>query len=241
MFVHCAAPGPFNGNAAWEVFESDRQLNLSTLFVPPVSISTSCLAALESARLNGTLDLEFGHQLLGQGASENDILKSLVQHFNPTMLVEGRPFDGLITISNVFHFLVLLDKDPRVGCRFLRGNRLSMYSIPGRRMNVCDHMKRMAHDHKALQMTASELERHELMMAKLEVLRRDDRGCFNVAARVQCEARTPNSSVALPPASSHPRLVLFSQSFAKRFIFLSPQEKAKRLLRKEKKAAADSA
>ena len=60
-----------------------------------------------------------------------------------------------------------------------------MYSIPGRRMDICKHQQQMLEDHEVLQMTAGELKRLELMMAKLKVLETGDAsGCLDVAARV---------------------------------------------------------
>merc|ERR1712176_1036873 len=87
VFVHCTSPGPFNENVENRIFPSDKEMNLLLLYSPPISISMSCLAYLETARTKGKLNIEFGRELIraeeGEDTNEeekmddNDVLKRL--------------------------------------------------------------------------------------------------------------------------------------------------------------------
>ena len=59
VFVHCASPGPFNGEGNIDIFVSDQELNLHQLIIPPVCTSSAMIAMIETARREGKLDLEF--------------------------------------------------------------------------------------------------------------------------------------------------------------------------------------
>jgi hypothetical protein len=179
-FIHCTSPGPFNGNKIDELFPSDEEMRLFLLFAPPVSVSMSCLAKLESARRNGTLDLNVGRKLLiesgivdesnpaqGSELTENDVLRHLVHGYS----LSGDSSRQLDPIKLLAVFLVLLDKDPMVGYKWLAQNRLSFFSVPGFKCGIYEDLLEIAAKKKTFGISDSEAKLLLLMSAKLEPLK----------------------------------------------------------------------
>ena len=172
IFVHCTSPGPFNGNSAFDLFESDHKMALELLFAPPVSISMSCLAKLESARKLGTLDVDFGRQLLKNDvASVNEVLCLLVKGLALSEVAEVDLLSELRSNINLAIFIALLDKDPMVGYNWLKSNRLSVFSIPGFKGHVVEDMNSIVAKGKELGSPADQLEMIQQVADKLEPLR----------------------------------------------------------------------
>jgi len=172
-FVHCTSPGPFNANAVPQLFPSQHEMSLYLLFAPPVTISMSCLAMLESARRNGTLDLEFGRVLLACGSKapnqsglelEHEILNELVQ------AGYGGGGDAFRPLVNLAVFLALLDSNVRVGTDWMKHNRLSLYSIPGSKFHLFEDLIKMVSKRSEMGFSKTDVERFELLLKKLEPL-----------------------------------------------------------------------
>jgi len=132
IIVDCCSPGPFNGNTIRDIFISENEMNLAHIFAPPISLSMSCLAMLEAARMKKTLDLDFGRKLLAaEGSidqsplSEIDVLKGLFRAIN---LGDDRSItDILEPIRLLGVFLVLLNHDHNASFDWIKGNRLSVF------------------------------------------------------------------------------------------------------------------
>mmetsp|Transcript_7980 Transcript_7980/g.17116 ORF Transcript_7980/g.17116 Transcript_7980/m.17116 type:complete len:538 (+) Transcript_7980:138-1751(+) len=183
VFIHCTCPGPENGNSNFDLFASDHQLNLNLLFAPPVPISMSVLAYLESARINGTLDLSFGRQLLRsleidavaeQGAGrdmkdlpENEVLGRLISGIG---LNEDDKRDSFQSILNLALFLAIANEDPMVGYQFLKENRLSFFSIPGFKGEVYETMGILLDRAKPLGYSDGEKRMFQLLRDRLQIL-----------------------------------------------------------------------
>lgn len=179
-FVHCTSPGPFNGNDQKELFVSEKELDLVLLFAPPISLSMSCLAKLESARREGTMDIEFGRKLLmiksnncelelrsdENHLTENDILKSLLCGF----YVGGDKNAMLQTIINLAMFIALVDNDPMVGYKWLTVNRLSMLAVPGFKCGIYDDLNEMVVKREVLGLSNCESEMLTLLSNRLSLL-----------------------------------------------------------------------
>lgn len=176
IFVHCTSPGPFNGNEITELFVSERQMNLSSLFAPPVPISMSCLAKLESARRKHTLDIDFGRELVAEcglvglddlnNVSENEILNHLVTGYRFGSEGAGQ----LDSIKALAIFLCLLNVDPMDGYKWLSGNRLSFFSIPGFCCRVFENLQMMINKREEIGFSEEEARGFALMATKLEPL-----------------------------------------------------------------------
>lgn len=181
-FVHCTSPGPFNGNEIDGLFLSDKEMNLNYLFAPPVSISMSCLAFLEAARRNNTLDTEFGMTLVqaaegtlpGQASpigsspeNEQTVLESL---FRTTALTESSLFEQFRPIINLALILCLVHSDPLIGHKWMKENRLSFLSIPGFKCKVYENLGALVKEREALKLSEGELSMITLLRNKLEPL-----------------------------------------------------------------------
>ena len=187
VFLHCACPGPFNGNVVDELFISDKELDLYLLFAPPVSISMSTLAYLEASRHKGELDMSFGRKLLlsidgklSEGHpdtdqySENDVLRRLVRAFqldskdhNDKSLTAGS-IRSLVTLAV---FLALAGEDPLIGYEWLKRNRLSFFSIPDFKGEVYETMNLILENNdEATGFSEGEVHMISLLRDKLEPL-----------------------------------------------------------------------
>ena len=175
IFVHCTSPGPFNGNAATELFVSDKVMNLFFLFAPPVPISMSCLAMLESARRKGTLDLEFGRKIIlesgaydvdGDSLKENDILRLLVTGYNVASDAQGQ----IKPLKLLALFLALMNKDPLVSYNWIEGNRLSFFSIPGFKGHAYEDMYHLANKYHDLEYSENDAKVFSILAEKLKPL-----------------------------------------------------------------------
>ena len=177
-FVHCTSPGPFNNSKAADIFESDKVLNLAFIYAPPVPISMSTIAKIESSRVNQTLNIEFGKQLLkasdgtyGDGnLTDNDVLK---------LLFKGGY--NILSTNNLNHhieplrlmalFLSLCDSSDTITTyQWMKANRLSMLSVPGFKANIYESMCYFATNYKQLGYTVSDAKIFELMADKLKSL-----------------------------------------------------------------------
>jgi len=179
VFVHCASPGPFNGNDPKELFVSDQELNLWHLFAPPISLSMSVTAYLEAARYKGTLDLNFGQKLLQtkknpeaespmDTTKANDVLK---QCFSPFQIGMGEikankeQFNGIINLAT---FIALADLDPEVVYKWLQGNRLSFIGVPGFKSGIYESLEKFVEKWEVFGFTEDERQRLELVRDKLK-------------------------------------------------------------------------
>jgi len=175
VFIHCTCPGPFNPDREWnnETFVSDSEMRLLALYVPPISISLSVLAKVESARRRGTLDIDFGIKLLRAKSllqngdskipTDNDILRQLIIGTK----LNGEDSDHLVSLPNLALFLALVDTDPMVGYNWMKSNRLSFFSIPGFKSGIVNSMGRLAKDGKKLGLAESDIIMCELLQEKL--------------------------------------------------------------------------
>lgn len=174
FFIHCTSPGPFNGREIDELFVSDTEMRIFLLYAPPVSISMSVLAKLESARRQGKLDLDFGRKMLraaallnGDEPSDNDVLRHLVRGF----MLSGDVPSLLVSLSTLAVFLALVDKDPMVGYKWMKANRLSFFSIPGFKSGIVGDLARLTTNGEKLGFSASEVEMFSLLHEKLQPLK----------------------------------------------------------------------
>ena len=173
IFVHCTSPGPFNDKTSDEdeVFRSEQEIALDYLYAPPVSISMSSIAKLESARQNGTLDIEFGRKLLKNNtASPNDVLRFLIKgDLRPNS--EKSFLDEMRALITQAIFISILDKDPMVGYKWLKTNRLSLFSIPGAKVGAVKSLELIVEKGKNLGSAPGQLEMLQKVAGKLEPLR----------------------------------------------------------------------
>lgn len=178
IFVHCTSPGPWNGyESDGTLFRSEKELVINILYAPPVSLSLSCIAALESALVKGTLDLDLGRKMLGDDtASGNDILRELIRFLGADEGIdpsdEGRKFLSemrpSITRST---FVAILDKDPMVGLNWFKENRLSTIGFPGFSIRLVEEIEEIAEAAKDMGAPDEALERIRMVIEKLEPLR----------------------------------------------------------------------
>ena len=182
VFVHCTCPGPFNGLKDCLLFPSEDQLNLASLFAPPVPISMSCLAMLENALQNGTLNAAFGRQLLKESGiplgddykgidadelMDHDVLKILITQYN----VGGDPKEQLRPLILVSLFIALLNEDIMVGYKWLKCNRLSVFSIPAFKSRVYETLLEMQAKYQEFGFSTEEAKMVAILADKLEVLK----------------------------------------------------------------------
>mmetsp|Transcript_19090 Transcript_19090/g.23507 ORF Transcript_19090/g.23507 Transcript_19090/m.23507 type:complete len:541 (+) Transcript_19090:99-1721(+) len=157
VFIHCTSPGPFNGvTHGSHMFGSDREMNLLLLFAPPISASMSCLAYIEAARKNGTLDIDFCQKLSdacepsgsrGKDGGTNSLLQALFKvmplddSWNDVTTLSMVSYQSIL---NVAIFLAVANRDPLVGLQWMKGNRLSLLSVPGSKCKLYETMSVMA-------------------------------------------------------------------------------------------------
>jgi len=199
VFVHCTSPGPFNGVDIKELFVSEEQLDLYLLYAPPIPISMSVLGYLEAARKKKTLDLKLGEKLLNVTKGEdprdvfeseekkeekyvfsrsdtetssnlsvkaNDILKAVVL---PLKVKEQNGNFG--SLVNLAVFLAIADTDPMVPYNWMKGNRLSLLSIPLFKCGVYENLDKMVTKGSILGFSNENIEMFRILRDKLEPLR----------------------------------------------------------------------
>ena len=136
----------------------------------------SCLAKLESAYQQGTLDTEFGRTILkNDGASANKVLCDLIQSVGVGSAVDGRSKSTFLqdmksTITQAM-FIALLDKHPMVGYQWLQSNRLSEMRIPGFKGRFVEDLELIVEKGKHLGAPSDQLEMIQKVVKKLEPLR----------------------------------------------------------------------
>lgn len=185
VFVHCTSPGPFNGYpGSGELFSSD-QIELGLLFAPPISMSMSCLARLESARKKGTLDVAFGRELIremsvdcGSDASDDEVLLRLIRGIpvddQSVTHIDHPDSDITVMVEPIITlglFLAIVDPDPMVGYNWMKSNRLSFLSIPGFKSGLLEDLDAIVEKGKVLGYPAGKLRMIKKMAEKLEPLR----------------------------------------------------------------------
>lgn len=181
IFCHCTSPGPFNGNTITTPFPNDKEINLCFLYAPPVPISMSSIAVLESRRRNGTLDVSFGRKLLqtwnskadDEEITETDILQKLIGGFKLTAKDDAAAggVDQVEPLKTLAFFMAILDENPMVAYKWLASNRLSFFSIPGFKGNVYETVLSMMEKQKVLQLTKEEMKVLSLVADKLRPLK----------------------------------------------------------------------
>lgn len=153
-FVHCTSPGPFNGHVASPPFVSPREIGLEFLYAPPVPISMSCIAVLESQRRRGKLDMELGRQLFGKDATETQVLASMLGGYRLQRRDSYCRADGLehiYPLQTLASFLAIFDEeDPTAGYNWMKKNRLSFFSIPGYKGEVYENVLTLLKKEKEL-------------------------------------------------------------------------------------------
>ncbi|KAL3804934.1 hypothetical protein ACHAW5_006791 [Stephanodiscus triporus] len=186
IFVHCTSPGPFNGNEHVDLFVSEQQLNLNLFFPPPVSapFSMSLIAYLESARISNSLDMSLARQLLQssktetlkkqasciescEAISDNDVLRRLITAMKLHQGNLGKPFQ---IILNLGIFLAIGNKDPTVVYKFLKENRLSLFSSPGSKVGVYEALGLLVERAKPFGLAYEEIRLILLLREKLQAL-----------------------------------------------------------------------
>jgi hypothetical protein len=158
VFVHCTAPGPFNGRTVDSIYSEEvavagnstsLKMTLFPILPPPIPLSGAMLARIETSRRNGTCDLELGQALLGSPtpsppldhpttpasssspapSSHTGAATVWTKLIRPYIFASPDPKAHLDVHRNLSAFLALLDKDPAVGANWLsKGNRLSVYT-----------------------------------------------------------------------------------------------------------------
>ena len=177
IFVHCTSPGPFNGNQCIDPFHTETEIRLSLLCAPPVPISMSCIAVLESRRRAGTLDMDFGRRLIGKTAttkvSENEILRRLIPGYS-VQSVEGLTQKNSAAevepLKNLAGFLAIFSPDIRLGYQWLQSNRLSFFSIPGFKGKVLEQVDQMVAKQQVIGLSKEEVEVLSGLATKLKPL-----------------------------------------------------------------------
>ena len=174
VFVHCTSPGPFNNHKASSPFVSEHQINLEFLFAPPVPISMSCLAALESQRRKKRLDLTFGRELFGKDATETDVLHGMIKAYDLTRLgcmSSSQTLSHLSPLQTLASFIAVYDQDPKVGYQWMCKNRLSFFSIPGFSGHVYENVNGMLETRKILGLSAKDVKILRGVASKLAPLK----------------------------------------------------------------------
>jgi hypothetical protein len=147
------------------------------LYAPPVPLSLSCIAILEGRRQNGSLDLEFGRKLCKciddkNDFTDNDVLEKLITGYNITAKddVSVHPADQVAPLKTLACFIAILDEDPITAYKWLSGNRLSFFSIPGFKGHVYETIVTMVEKQETLQLSENEVKMLSLLVEKLKPL-----------------------------------------------------------------------
>ena len=153
FYVHCASPGPFAGKAPDAIFAQPNLMCLTPLINPPVPQSASYLAAIESARLNKTLNTSLIKEvqeelLLKDDVGQEDMcLSAMFQH--------GLGASVARNLLNLAGIQLILGEHADIGTKFLKNNRLSIFSIPGSKVNSYANLKFLL-DNKEKSLTTEE-------------------------------------------------------------------------------------
>ncbi|QDZ19668.1 pyridine nucleotide-disulfide oxidoreductase [Chloropicon primus] len=174
-FVNCCSPGPFNGHRASlnsedvDIFDSKSLITLYIIFTPPASLPSSAIAFLEAGLQKGTIDLEFGRDLLEDSSLEpTEVLRRL---FHPWPIM-SKNLKGVVNpILNMALFLALAHRDCREVLRWLRSSRLSLFSMPMYKSGLWDAVNMMLEKKGNLGLTDKEERILRKLVAKLEPLR----------------------------------------------------------------------
>jgi hypothetical protein len=179
IFVHCTSPGPFNGRTVSSIFEDSHRMTLNALFAPPIPISFSVLAALESSLRKGTLDLAFARKLIKESYGED--ADSLDENEVISRLVGGGYQLGGGGMKNLAEqlqpmkllalFFCLYDKDPMIAYKWIKGNRLSFFSIPGFKGHLYENITMITSEGHDLGFSDEDVKLHQLLSTKLEPLK----------------------------------------------------------------------
>ena len=183
-FVHCTSPGPFNGMDSVEMFESSTVLNLGFLYAPPVPISMSTLAKIESARRNNTLDLQFAKKILLESGyyknkndssmrtieelTDDDVLRLLFKkgyEVNSQGSNKNGPIEPLIIMAM---FLAITDVDVMKTLTWMKTNRLSMLSVPNAKGHAYENMITFATKYQELGYTKQDAIMFTLLAERLK-------------------------------------------------------------------------
>jgi len=179
IFVHATSPGPFNGKNNNEPFSSDHSMTIGLLTAPPISSSMSTLAKIEAARRKGTLDLDFSRKVLlaWEGASEgslkdceyseNELLKRTIRMFKLGSDSIKHQVMPIITLAMV---MAILDEDPLACVDWMKGNRLTFFSIPNFKCHVYEDMQMLCKKGKDIGFTENDIRVFELLVEKLKPL-----------------------------------------------------------------------
>ena len=179
VVVHATSPGPFNGKNQDDLFVSKGYMTLNLLTAPPISSSMSKIAKLESARQKGTLDLDFARKLykVSNGSpespaddkiSDNDILRWAIRGYKLSDTDTREKVKPIITLAM---FIAILDKDPMVAIKWMKGNRLTMFSIPGFKGRCYEQMLLVCEKGKSLGFSENDIRTFEMIADKLEPLK----------------------------------------------------------------------
>mmetsp|Transcript_20807 Transcript_20807/g.49407 ORF Transcript_20807/g.49407 Transcript_20807/m.49407 type:complete len:538 (+) Transcript_20807:95-1708(+) len=186
VFIHCTSPGPFNNKEHDTIFDTENQLTLNLLVAPPISMSLSNIAKIEAARRNGTLDLDFGRQLLASlepdsgkknqqecnladKYSENDVLQVLIRAFALSGKDSQEPSE-LRPIVTLATFFAILDVDPTEAYDWQKGNRLQFLSIPGFKVKIFENINAIATKGKELGYSDERVRMFHMLADKLKPL-----------------------------------------------------------------------
>jgi hypothetical protein len=176
-FIHCTSPGPFNGKSYNSLFPSENEMMLGPLFAPPIPMSMSTMAFLEARRRAGTFNVELGRKLMAAAGvhdadlcTETDILNKFIRGWDTSDDVFNANRAQLDTLVVAAAFLSLVDEDPMVGWNFMKTNRLSSCSIPGRKVHLYESMISMVEKHTVLGLSEVEVQIIKLLAEHLQPL-----------------------------------------------------------------------
>jgi hypothetical protein len=137
------------------------------------------LAAIEAWRRKGTLDLDFARKMIlaWEGApeskldkcshSENDLLRWAIRGYKLTDSETKMQIMPVVTLAMV---LAILDEDPIVGMKWMKGNRLSFFSIPGFKCQVYEDIKLLCEKGEEAGFDENDMRVFELLAEKLKPL-----------------------------------------------------------------------
>lgn len=152
FYIHCSSPGPFAGKKPLTIFPRPNYLCLWPLVNPPTTQSGSFLAAIECARLNKTLNTSLIQQVWTEIFAKNDDLLAAATSTDSdfakpcpenqleiclsAMFQPGLGESAARILLNIAGIQLILDGSvPDKGTKFLKNNRLSLFSIPGAKVN----------------------------------------------------------------------------------------------------------
>ena len=175
-FIHCTSPGPFNGNRVRDMFPSSTLINLLFLYAPPVPISMSCIAAIESRLQNGTLNMEFARKLLkGKDTkmTDTEVLNTVLQSYNiaETDDTTDRSKDHMLPLKILAVFVAIFGTDPSEGHKWLKANRLSFFSVPGFKGEIVENLEKLIEEKDTFHYNDEDVADFRALTEALESLR----------------------------------------------------------------------